>query len=109
MFRLTIGCGQVDHRLTPAVMDNTVHVLKRDSLTGTGTIDWLLKEGLLCVCRIARQEVVEIVIHDNDRNVPWHESRVGTMTAVPSQVTRCVRSKGPRAFGSKATNLGATH
>jgi hypothetical protein len=43
-----------------------VHGLQRDRLAETGTVDLLLKDGLLCVCRITRQE------------------GAGTMTTVPS-------------------------
>jgi hypothetical protein len=67
-------CGQVDRRLTPDVPDNSLHGLQRYRLAGTDTIDLLFKEGLLRVRRIARQEVIAIVIEDNHRNVPWRVS-----------------------------------
>ena len=67
-------CGQVNHRLTPGVLDDSSHGLQRDRLAGTDAIDLLFNEGLLRVCRIARQEVVDIAIHDNHRDVPWRVS-----------------------------------
>ena len=71
MFRLRIMCGQINHRLTATVLDDSSHRLQGDRLAGTNTIDFFLDERLLRVSRIARQEVVDIAIHDNHRDVPW--------------------------------------
>jgi hypothetical protein len=68
--RLRVVCGQVNHWLTPGVLDNSSHSPQRDCLTGADPIDLLFNEGLLRVRRIARQEVVDIAIHDDHRDVP---------------------------------------
>ena len=62
--------GQVDCLLTSSVTNNPSHGLQRERLAGTDTIDLLIDERLLCVSRVARQEVVDIAIHDNHRDVP---------------------------------------
>ena len=67
-------CGQVNHRLTTSVFDDSSHGLQRDRLAGTDTIDLLFNEGLLRVSRIARQEVIDIAIDNNHRDVPWRVS-----------------------------------
>jgi len=71
MFRLRVMCGQVNHRRTRSVTDDSSHGLQRDRLIGANTIDFFLDERVLRVSRIARQEVVDIVIHDNHRDMPW--------------------------------------
>jgi hypothetical protein len=76
--RPRIMCGQVDHWLTPGIPHNSLHGSQRDRLVWTDAIDLVFNEGLLRVCRIASQEVVDIAIHDNHRDVPgcvswgWH-------------------------------------
>ena len=69
IFRLRVVRGQVDRRPIQGVPEDRLHGPQRDRLAGADAIDLLFDEGLLGVRRVTRQEVADIAIHDNHRDV----------------------------------------
>ena len=73
--RLRVVGGQIDRWAFLGEPHDGLHGPQRDRLAGADAIDSPVDERLLGVRRVARQEVADIAVHDDHRDVPRCVSR----------------------------------